>query len=574
MKTNIEKIDKLFEIIKNEENGYISTRTVLEIMNQKTKMSTDEFNRVFEKFVQEVLLPAENMEYIKKKGLMKENIFAFLVLLSDFDIYNTNGNKTLENPITLSEKEKELLKVRIEQQDDLIQLFDIIKYIKIDKIIKLVPNVEEFLFKCLINDKLPFKDEDIIRILKDNHLSEDFKFKCLKEPKIRLKKINRILYILLLSPSDHFFKKCIEDENIQLNKEDKEFILFSKELEYNLKNDFDKNILDSIITLPSDMTKGIEIECEGVNSYLILQTIKYLKTGWIAKHDATLKDGVELNSPNPTSDNTITDNIRNSYEIKEMCSYLKKLGQTVSGRCGGHIHIGADYLTTKESWKNLLELWANNEEIIYTIANAKGEMPRIGAETYAMPYAWLLEKTLSKGSVNLSDEESLKKLVKASQGNKKNFGINFQNLGNKKNTIEFRVSNGTIDYKTWIENINLFGGLVEAAERLAQIELKPEDERTQDEKKLLENLKKLNSNGLNDKERLELFLEIVIPKEQRYIYQERYEVNSKLLKKFPIVKDTIFYRKPKGIINIKFNSDGISDDNNKQAKFSGMEEQR
>ena len=574
MKTNIEKIDKLFEIIKNEENGYISTRTVLEIMNQKTKMSTDEFNRVFEKFVQEVLLPAENMEYIKKKGLMKENIFAFLVLLSDFDIYNTNGNKTLENPITLSEKEKELLKVRIEQQDDLIQLFDIIKYIKIDQITKLIPNVEEFLFRCLINDKLPFKDEDIIRILKDNHLSEDFKFKCLKEPKIQLKKINRILYILLLSPSDHFFKKCIEDENIQLNKEDKEFILFSKELEYNLKNDFDKNMLDSIITLPSDMTKGIEIECEGVNSYLILQTIKYLKTGWIAKHDATLKDGVELNSPNPTSDNTITDNIRNSYEIKEMCSYLKKLGQTVSGRCGGHIHIGADYLTTKESWKNLLELWANNEEIIYTIANAKGEMPRIGAETYAMPYAWLLEKTLSKGSVNLSDEESLKKLVKASQGNKKNFGINFQNLGNKKNTIEFRVSNGTIDYKTWIENINLFGGLVEAAERLAQIELKPEDERTQDEKKLLENLKKLNSNGLNDKERLELFLEIVIPKEQRYIYQERYEVNSKLLKKFPIVKDTIFYRKPKGIINIKFNSDGISDDNNKQAKFSGMEEQR
>ena len=79
---------------------------------------------------------------------------------------------------------------------------------------------------------------------------------------------------------------------------------------------------------------------------------------------------------------------------------------------------------------------------------------------------------------------------------------------------------------------------------------------------------------MNDKERLELFLEIVIPKEQRYIYQERYEVNSKLLKKFPIVKDTIFYRKPKGIINIKFNSDGISDDNNKQAKFSGMEEQR
>lgn len=49
-------------------------------------------------------------------------------------------------------------------------------------------------------------------------------------------------------------------------------------------------------------------------------------------------------------------------------------------------------------------------------------------------------------------------------------GLNLWNINNGKDTIEFRISNGTIDPDTWIENARLYGRIVEIAEKLAEIE--------------------------------------------------------------------------------------------------------
>ena len=83
------------------------------------------------------------------------------------------------------------------------------------------------------------------------------------------------------------------------------------------------------------------------------------------------------------------------HEINEICLLLNRLGQKISERCGGHIHIGSDYLTTKESWLNLLQLWSNNEELLYIIANKEGETPRFMLSSYAKPYSSALEKKLN-----------------------------------------------------------------------------------------------------------------------------------------------------------------------------------
>lgn len=40
------------------------------------------------------------------------------------------------------------------------------------------------------------------------------------------------------------------------------------------------------------------------------------------------------------------------------------------------MHIGADYLTSMQSWINLLELYGNAEMLIYIISNEKGMIPR------------------------------------------------------------------------------------------------------------------------------------------------------------------------------------------------------
>jgi hypothetical protein len=76
-----------------------------------------------------------------------------------------------------------------------------------------------------------------------------------------------------------------------------------------------------------------------------------------------LIDGVEITSPilTPTSDNA-----KRIYVITEV---LKGMGQSVSENCGAHVHIGANYLTTKGAWFNLIELWRNTESVLYAICN-------------------------------------------------------------------------------------------------------------------------------------------------------------------------------------------------------------
>ena len=113
-------------------------------------------------------------------------------------------------------------------------------------------------------------------------------------------------------------------------------------------------------------------------------------------------------------------------------------------------------------------------------------------------------------------------------------GINYKNLGKgMSGTIEFRLANGTIDEETWIENINLFGGIVRASEELALIEQKTAEDRTAEEQQRLDDFESLKYLGTSDKDKLEILLSLAIAEEDRDIYRERYNANSVLLEQHP-----------------------------------------
>ena len=83
----------------------------------------------------------------------------------------------------------------------------------------------------------------------------------------------------------------------------------------------------------------------------------------------------------------------------------------------------------------------------------------------------------------------------------------------------------------WIENIKLFGRLVQRAEELAEIEQKSninEEERQQLE--LKERLKE----DIPEKEKLEIVLDILFEEEEKEVYRERYKENSNILKRYRI----------------------------------------
>jgi len=84
----------------------------------------------------------------------------------------------------------------------------------------------------------------------------------------------------------------------------------------------------------------------------------------------TIGEGVEVVSPILRDDN---EDIEDIYMV---CNMLDEAGQEIGNCCGGHVHIGSNYLTSKESYANLLEIWGNAERIIYIISNQKEKIPR------------------------------------------------------------------------------------------------------------------------------------------------------------------------------------------------------
>jgi len=289
------------------------------------------------------------------------------------------------------------------------------------------------------------------------------------------------------------------------------------------------------ITLPPNMTIGVEIESEGIDT----KTIKRLLEGknWTTKGDGSLREGTEVVSDILTGNTEFSSN-----EIKSVCAVLNGVGQNISDRCGGHIHIGANYLTSRQDWNNLIQIWGNAEKVLYIISNEEGNIPRDGVPQYARPISKKIDAAIEQGTINLEGEEDLERFVSQisiTQGDRYS-GINFKNvnLGQKKNTIEFRLPNGTLNPNTWIENINLFGGIIRSAHELTAIQEKPEDQRTETERKTLECFEVLQTEQDEEKV-LQALLELCVAPEQKQLYMDRYEVNRPLIEGSPTFNNAL-----------------------------------
>lgn len=336
-------------------------------------------------------------------------------------------------------------------------------------------------------------------------------------------------------------KECIRDKRLRLTAREKLLLAFEI---------YDKELVEEIIgqktkagkkiKLPKGMTFGIEIETEG------LELEKDLFNGWKAVDDASLEDGTEFVSPPLQVTET------SEEAIYFMCDVIKCLGVNSSERCGGHIHIGSAYLTTLQSYINLIELYSNAEEIIYIISNKEGEIPRSnGPDKYATPLSGRIESAIQAEMLQVTKLEEFILQLQEIQGRKFS-SLNLKNVDSLcKKTIEFRMPNGTINPNTWIENINLFGGIVSAAEKLQIIQSKSKETRTDEENKYLSNFDILKKEDVPKEEKLQSFLELAIAPEDQDIYARRYKKNSRLLEKDAAILSKIRSKVAKNPISIK-----------------------
>ena len=396
----------------------------------------------------------------------------------------------------------------------------------------------EYIKECIEKrQEYDFAKNNVLDLIEATGDSEYVK-ECIKNrQKYDFSKKNLLELIELIGDSE-YIKKCIEDrQEYHFTKDEVLGLIEATGEPTFIKKYIDEHMEErkksKDINLPADMTIGIEIEAE--NGIRTLNDI--IDKKWELKGDGSLQQGLEVISPILKGDTHSVD------EIYDTCSILKAAGFTTSKRCGGHIHIGADYLKSKEAYQNLSEIWANAEKILFIISNPEGQLPRRGVSEYSSPISKKIEKAIEDGEIDIFEENELREFVselKKVQGNRYS-AINFFNaMEDMKNTIEFRLSNGTIDPDVWVENINLYGGIVKVAQELAIIQGKPIGEITAEDLNKLQLFELLKDNEISQDYQLEVLLNLImVDEEQKDVYRRRYRVNSKLLEKNPEESEVI-----------------------------------
>ena len=166
----------------------------------------------------------------------------------------------------------------------------------------------------------------------------------------------------------------------------------------------------------------------------------------------------------------------------------------------------------------LLYLYSNCEDIIYLITDKEGSVKRSNASVYAKKVKDVFIRAVREGVI--SEKQSFEDLVDSLSclNDSRYKGLNFNNLGSDdKNTIEFRMPNGEMDFKEILANIKLFAMLVQRSHDL--------NIRCDKDKEL-----EVIGSNVSDKKKLEALLNTLFDNEEdKKVYKRRYRANNKLI---------------------------------------------
>lgn len=183
--------------------------------------------------------------------------------------------------------------------------------------------------------------------------------------------------------------------------------------------------------------------------------------------------------------------------------------------------------------KNFLSLYAESEELLYKMCNAYGDPIRPNAinknfkglnlissmwrNGMAAPTGRKILKQIQDGTLKVSYKKFGKLRMLASKyklDERRYSGLNLTNIGNaKKNTIEFRMANGSLDPEIIKQNIFLYSSLINTAIQMTE------------NPNLYENkLKEFYRTDVTEEQKANNFLNLIMEKPQdRNIYIQRWQ---------------------------------------------------
>ncbi len=270
---------------------------------------------------------------------------------------------------------------------------------------------------------------------------------------------------------------------------------------------------------------GVELE-SSVDDYLVYSNLKRILSSWRLKGETSVKNGFEITSPILHYDQ------KDLGELEYICSFLREIDAVQTSECGGHIHIGFDFFKNVEELKKLYMLYCNNEALFSFLTNRENSLIRPNVIVYARNMSGKLENAISSGifdkKMNMFE---FVQTIKTIQGDRLvNLNL-FNAYSLKKNTIEFRASNGENTYHELLLNIILYLKLVDLSIDLARFK---KGSPAYDEFKFL-----ISQNSL-EKERAKEFLKLFFGNNQQLtdLFFSRYETNSNLNKSNPYLVRT------------------------------------
>ena len=297
--------------------------------------------------------------------------------------------------------------------------------------------------------------------------------------------------------------------------------------------------------LPDFFKFGIEIEADNVRieepfGLYSGKSAEYITSkNWHmanAYEEALVTEGgAELVSP------ILTDSEKDWQDVADICEHIKRYpglkGKEVvaNEKCGLHVHFDSKCLTSNpDIFRNFMKLYAESEELLYKMCNDKNDPIRKGAinksfdclehvvsamwrNGMAAPIGKKILKQIENGTLKVSYKKfgKLKMLAgKYKLDERRYAGLNLTNIGNpKKDTIEFRMANGTLDSEVIKQNVFLYASIINAA-----IEV------TEHPEKYKYELSEFYRTDLTEQEKVVSFLNLIIENsEDRKIYMDRWE---------------------------------------------------
>lgn len=180
-----------------------------------------------------------------------------------------------------------------------------------------------------------------------------------------------------------------------------------------------------------------------------------------------------------------------------------------------------------------MRLYAESEELIYKMCNDKNDPIRKGAinkdfkglhlisamwrNGMAAPSSKKILQKIKKGTLKVSYKKfgKFKMLASKYKMNERRYsGLNLTNIGNhKKNTIEFRMANGTLNPEVIKQNVFLYASLINTSIQM-----------TENPEKFKSKLDEFYRTDVNEEEKARSFLNLIMEdSNDRQIYMDRWQ---------------------------------------------------